>query len=87
MIGGITRVGGRPCKHSENPAHVQVNNIVHTRKACEEICNVQDVRWVPGGIMVHLIRLSRLVFDDVEKDVDSRIAILRRGPISIKFIS
>lgn len=36
--------------------------------------------------MVHLIRLSRLVFDDVEKDVDSRVAIVRRRPISVKFI-
>lgn len=41
-----------------------------TCKADQKVCNVTDVRGIARGIMIHLIRFSRLVLNNVEQKVD-----------------
>ena len=54
---------------------------VRTCQSDKELRNIQDVRREPGCEVVHLVRLTALIRDDVDEDVHCRVAVVRRWPV------
>lgn len=50
-------------------------------KTHEEVCDIDHVRRVPSSIVIHFVPLPGLVLNDVQKDVDSRLAVLGSGAV------
>lgn len=52
-------------------------------EAHEEVCDVHYVRGIPSGVVIHFVLLAGLVLDNIQEDVDRRLAILGGRTIPI----
>jgi len=53
-----------------------------TCESDEEACHVDNIGRVTGSVVIHLIRLSRLISDNIKQNVDSGVRVFRSGAVS-----
>lgn len=49
----------------------------------QEVCDIHNICWIPSGVVVHLILLSRLVLNKVQENIDRGFAVLGCWAISV----
>jgi hypothetical protein len=61
----------------------RMENIAHflTCESDEEACDVDDIGRITGGVVIHLIRLSGLILNDIKQNVDSGVRVFRSGAV------
>ena len=52
-------------------------------EAHKEICDVHHVRWISGGVVVHFVLLPGMVSDDVQENIDRRLAVLGSRAVTV----
>jgi hypothetical protein len=79
------RLGGDACSGLQTVSVPGVDRQLEMRcTACEfdeKSGNVKDVCRVPCRVVVHLVLFARLIFDDIDEDVDCRVGVVRTGAI------
>jgi hypothetical protein len=56
--------------------------MTRTSQPHEEVPDIDDVRWEPRAVMVHVVLLAGLILHDVQQDVDCGVFVLGGRSVS-----
>ena len=79
MIGGRALVLGRADTAKADRQQARMLERMerrHTGQSHEEIRDIEHVRGIARGEMVHIVRLAALIAHDIKKDVHCRLGIV-----------